>query len=95
MKAHQDSEYANLLQFVDYLAPYQPTDFEHPKGVLGRQFVSSKDWIATNQSIKNIKSSFVQDFGDIYNLWGHSLSDDMRQFLKQCFENGVPIQIGY
>ena len=91
----QDSEYANLLQFVDYLAPYQPTDFEHPKGVLDRQFVSSKDWIATNQSIKNIKFSFVQDFGDIYNLWGHFLSDDMRQFLKQCFENGVPIQIGY
>ena len=91
----QDSEYANLLQFVDYLAPYQPTDFEHPKGVLGRQFVSSKDWIATNQSIKNIKFSFVQDFGDISDFWGHSLSDDMRQFLKQCFENGVPIQIGY
>ena len=80
---------------MDYLAPYQPTGFEHPDEVLGRQFVSSKDRIATNQSIKNIKFSFVQDFGDISDFWGHSLSDDMRQFLKQCFENGVPIQIGY
>ena len=80
---------------MDYLAPYQPTDFEHPNGVPGRQFVSSKDIIATNQSIKNIKFSFVQDFGDIYNLFGHSLSDDMHQFLKQCFDNEVPIQIGY
>ena len=55
---------------MDYLAPYQPTGFEHPDGVLGRQFISSKDRIATNQSIKNIKFSFVQDFGDISDLWG-------------------------
>ncbi|WP_292267570.1 hypothetical protein [Butyricimonas sp.] len=32
----KDEEYRDKLGFVDYLAPFQPTEFEHPKGVLGR-----------------------------------------------------------
>ena len=50
----QDSEYAHLLEFVDYLAPYQPDSFSHPNEVLGRQFVSSNDWIATDYQIENV-----------------------------------------
>ena len=49
----QDPEYAHLLQFVDYLAPYQPMDFTHPEGVLGRRFISLNDKIAQKDIIKN------------------------------------------
>ena len=86
----QDSEYANLLQFVDYLAPYQPIDFEHPKGVLGRQFVSSKDWIASSSQVENA-SLEKGNFGKI----GHWLGEDFYNFLLECFNNGVPIEVIY
>ena len=90
MKDHQDSEYANLLQFVDYLAPYQPTGFEHPDGVLGRQFVSSKDIIATNSQIEN-----VNQFKDNFGIIGHSLDKEYYNFLLKCFNNGIPIEVIY
>ena len=88
-----DSEYSNRLQFVDYLAPFQPTDFKHPKGVLGRQFVSNRDKIAANNKIVNVNLYRADDFGDISNLWGHSLSDEFCQFIKQCFNSGIPIYL--
>jgi RHS repeat-associated protein len=48
----KDAKYANLIEFVDYLSPHQPGDFNNPAGVFGRQFstksdkVSSKGWKA-------------------------------------------------
>ena len=88
----QDSEYASLLQFVDYLAPYQPTDFEHPQGVLGRQFASSKDRFGADEKIKEVQFHKVEDFGDFL-FGGHRLGS-LYKFLKQCFKSGVPIYIG-
>ena len=87
----QDPEYAYLLQFVDYLAPYQPEDFSHPNGVLGRQLASSKDWIATKERIKNVEFYKTEDFGDISNFGGHFLDGDLHNFLQQCFDFGIPI----
>ena len=84
----QDPEYAHLLQFVDYLAPYQPKGFSHPNGVLGRQFVSSRDWIATDFQIENVTLK-DGNFGII----GHFLNDDFHDFLLDCFNNGVPITV--
>ena len=84
----QDPEYAHLLQFVDYLAPYQPKGFSHPNGVLGRQFVSSRDWIASNFKIENVTLK-DGNFGII----GHFLNDDFHDFLLDCFNNGVPITV--
>jgi len=86
----QDPEYAKLLQFVDYLAPYQPKDFSHPNRVLGRQFVSSNDWIATDCQIENVTLE-KGNFGKI----GHFLNEDFHDFLKNCFDNGVPITVIY
>jgi len=45
-----NSKYGGLMEFVDYLSPHQPGDFNHPDKVKGRQFstksdnVSSKGW---------------------------------------------------
>jgi len=91
----QDPQFAGLLQFVDYLAPYQPTGFSHPEGVLGRQFVSTKDRIATSHKVENIQFYKSESFGDLYNLYGHSLNGDLYNFLRQCFNLGVPIYISY
>ena len=89
----QDPEYAHLLQFVDYLAPYQPTDFKHPKGVLGRQFASSRDPFWTKRKIENIRLRKTESFGDLLNVLGHSLDEDFNDFINKCLNNNVPIYI--
>ena len=81
---------ATASDTVDYLAPYQPTDFEHPNGVPGRQFVSSKDWIASSSQVENA-SLEKGNFGKI----GHWLGEDFYNFLLECFNNGVPIEVIY
>ena len=90
----QDSDYAHLLQFVDYLAPHQPSSFEHPEGVLGRQFASDKDWFTTYKAINNISFRKVEHFGSLLDFGAHLLSDDFYDFLMNCFNNGVPIYYG-
>ena len=87
----QDPEYAHLLQFVDYLAPFQPTDFTHPEGVLGRQFASRDDFFNTDIEIKNVNVRKTESFGELENLYGHSLCEELYDFLKKCFNNGIPI----
>ena len=87
----QDPEYAHLLQFVDYLAPFQPTSFTHPEGVLGRQFASLDDIFNTDIKIKNVSVHRAESFGEFQNLYGHSLCEELYDFLKKCFNNGIPI----
>jgi hypothetical protein len=89
----QDPEYAHLLQFVDYLAPYQPKGFSHPNGVLGRQFVSSRDPFWTKRKIENIRLRKTESFGDLFNVFGHSLDEDFNDFINKCLNNNVPIYI--
>jgi RHS repeat-associated protein len=89
----QDPEYAHLLQFVDYLAPYQPTDFKHPEGVLGRQFASLKDYFNTANHIPNINLVEIGTWGDFLEFGGHLFNDNFKSFLQKCFDNGVPIHI--
>ena len=90
----QDPEYAYLLQFVDYLAPYQPEDFSHPDGVLGRQFSSSKDIFNTDAKIKNIHFQEIENFGGLFDIFGHSLNSVFYNFLEKSFDAGIPIYIG-
>ncbi len=84
----QDPEYAHLLQFVDYLAPYQPKGFSHPNGVLGRQFVSSRDWIASNFKIENVTLK-DGNFGII----GHCFEDGLYDFLLDYLNSGGKITV--
>lgn len=89
----QDKELSQRLQFVDYLAPYQPKDFTHPNGVLGRQFASTKDFFDTAEPIENIDFIRVKEWGDIGNLGGHRLNSLFSSFLQNCFNSGIPIYI--
>jgi hypothetical protein len=91
----QDPEYAHLLQFVDYLAPFQPTSFTHPEGVLGRQFASSTDKFNTSSHISNIDKDMVktETWNDNWRMGGHIFNDDFKNFLEKCFNEGVPIYI--
>ena len=84
----QDPEYAHLLQFVDYLAPYQPKDFSHPNGVLGRQFVSSRDWIASNFKIENVT---LKDGN--FGITGHFFEDGLYDFLLDYLNSGGKITV--
>ena len=84
----QDPEYAHLLQFVDYLAPNQPKGFSHPNGVLGRQFVSSRDWIASNFKIENVTLK-DGNFGII----GHFFEDGLYDFLLDYLNSGGKITV--
>jgi hypothetical protein len=91
----QDSQFAGLLQFVDYLAPYQPTGFSHPEGVLGRQFASSTDEFNTSSHISNIDKDMVktETWNDCLRMGGHLFNDDFKNFLEKCFKEGIPIYI--
>jgi RHS repeat-associated protein len=42
-----NSKYGGLIEFVDYLSPHQPGDFKNPKKVIGRQFSTKSDEIAS------------------------------------------------
>jgi RHS repeat-associated protein len=73
------SQYAHLLDFVDYLAPHQPEGFAHPYGVPGRQFGSTKDGSplgAGKKRIKNVQNHYLGTFGNMTDLRGHLLGDD-------------------
>ena len=91
----QDPEYAHLLQFVDYLAPFQPTSFTHPEGVLGRQFASSTDKFNTSSHISNIDKDMVktETWNDYLRMGGHLFNDNFKNFLEKCFNEGIPIYI--
>src|SRR5690606_17222792 len=39
------SVYGSRIEFVDYIAAHQPKDFESPKGLLSRQFLTWSDWV--------------------------------------------------
>ncbi|WP_065217913.1 MULTISPECIES: RHS repeat domain-containing protein [Butyricimonas] len=92
----KDEEYRKKLEFVDYLAPYQPTQFEHPEGVLGRQYQMKGDWLVDAKKIKRIDelNFFLNDnkwYDDI--LGGHMLNKSFMNFLQACFNSGIPIYI--
>src|SRR5690606_36731382 len=57
----KNSKYGSLLEFVDYLSPHQPTDFNHPDNIKGRQYstksakVSSKgNWFYGRSTYRKI-----------------------------------------
>jgi RHS repeat-associated core domain len=91
-----NSEYKDLLQFVDYIAPHQPTGFKHPKGVKGRQIVSTKDWLAgSGAQIENIKDEnyFGKSFGGFSDVRGHMLSGELNRFIQECINAGVTVTV--
>ena len=80
---------------VDYLAPFQPTSFTHPEGVLGRQFASSTDKFNTSSHISNIDKDMVktETWNDYLGMGGHLFNDNFKNFLEKCFNEGIPIYI--
>lgn len=95
-EALMNSNYADKLQLVDYIAPHQPEGFNHPNGVLGRQFGSENDILSSRgKEIRNMKqfNKYIGDFGTGKFPGGHTFNDGLYDFLLNCFNNGVNITI--
>ena len=95
-----NSEYKDLLQFVDYIAPHQPNRFEHPKGVFGRQFGSEKDNIifgAGKTKIKNIDdiNHHLGNFEKLTDVRGHLLGNgfDLNKFIMDVINAGGTVTV--
>ncbi len=90
----KDEEYRVRLEFIDYLAPYQPDQFMHPKGLLGRQFQMKSDWLVGAKKIDGIDElNFYLNDNKWYDnaLGGHMLDQSFMNFLQSCMNAGVPI----
>ena len=100
----QNEELSRRLQFVDYLAPYQSSDFEHPIGIMGRQFNRYSDILAKALRIKGIDPDrFFIDYSiqTVFKLGGHLLDSSFRDFisnsigldsfLQKCLDANIPI----
>lgn len=63
-----NSRYKSLLEFVDYLSPHQPKDFNNPAGVEGRQFSTKSDQVSSKGFLPWLSDS---SYGKIKNTkWG-------------------------
>jgi len=89
--------YGNLLEFVDYLAAYQPDQFNHPWGILGRQYSASGDFIGK----KDLKERYRINGIDELNYYlrktnfgeGHFLNEGFADFIRKCLSAGVSVYV--
>ena len=89
-----NSQYAHLLDFVDYLAPLQPGKFKHPKGILGRQMVSATDMFAgQGKRITDVDDYYSATFGSKSDFGGHTLNSNLNDFIQRCINAGVPVTV--
>ncbi|MDL2213228.1 hypothetical protein LJC29_04605, partial [Bacteroides sp. OttesenSCG-928-N06] len=94
-----DSPYGSMLEFVDYIAPHQPTGFEHPADILGRQYGSKKDILSgKGEKIKNIDdiNHHLGNFGSFgRDFEGHALGNNfsLNQFIMEVINNGGTVTV--
>ncbi len=99
------SVYGSRIEFVDYIAAHQPTDFESPKGLLSRQFLTWSDWVvdgimsdlglnggSENGCIKNV-TDCQERKSHRDGRGGHSVNTYL-DYIADYFKNlGIPVTV--
>jgi hypothetical protein len=88
-----NSGYGYLLDFVDFLAPYERGEFELPEGAYGFTIASSNDFLRHRGKTINSVDDFIGSWGDISNLGGHIIDGNFTDFLQRCLDAGVTITV--
>lgn len=105
--ALQNSKYGSLVEFVDYISPHQPGDFEHPAGIVGRQFSTVGDRVSSRggllgkllnlfnggSDLEQIKGTTIYHLRSRFHggLGGHFIGTWLNELLNFWISIGVPV----
>lgn len=73
------------VEIVEYIAPHQASDINHPDGVKGIQYDQKHDRVVSGQGVINgiSRDNFHVDFSHFWSLLGgHSISDNLEIIKK-------------
>ncbi len=95
--------YKHLVEFVVYLAPDQPNQFNHPVGVPGYQFSTQSDWVSSTGILAWLRNSEYQKIDGA--TWaqqrksyfdsrgGHGVDSWVLRIIMWASSYGIPVTV--